>query len=173
MQSHNGLRFRIHVALAILIFSAGAAYVTAATSEESDARAIKGLILKYAAAVNAEPVDIDVASQVWLHSAEDSLIFGFGEEHGWNEIKQNFYQNVMEAYFSERKLIIRDIAVHPYGDSAWAEFHWHFVAKSRKGGATVESNGVETQIYRKVDAGRWALVHVHYSAMGGTAVREP
>jgi len=126
---------------------------------------IKQLIAKYAEAVSTEPVDIGLASQVWLHSPEVSLIFPLGEEHGWNEVKSNFYENTMGSLFSERKLTPHDIVVHAYGNSAWAEFSWHFIAKWRKSGSSVETNGRETQIYRMTGRGRWALVHVHYSAV--------
>jgi len=131
--------------------------------------AIKQLIAKYVEAVNAEPVDVGLASQVWLNSPEVSLIFPLGEERGWDEVKQNFYENTMEALFSDRRLTPGDITVHSYGDSGWAELSWHFVAKSRKNGSTVESNGRETQIYRRSGPKRWALVHVHYSAVPPTS----
>jgi ketosteroid isomerase-like protein len=126
---------------------------------------IKELIMKYAAAVNAEPVDIGLASQVWSNSSEVSLIFPGGEERGWEQIKRDFYEDIMEKFLSERKLTPHDIRVHAYGDSAWAEFSWNFVAKSRKDGSGVATSGRETQIYRKVGGNRWVLVHVHYSAM--------
>jgi ketosteroid isomerase-like protein len=164
---------RSAVLLSLVLVLTAARETAAARSQSSDAQAadaqaVKNLILKYAAAANAEPVDINLASQVWSNSPDVSLIFPLGEEHGWEQIKQNFYQNTLEAYFSDRKLTITEIAVHPYGDSAWAEFHWHFTAKSRKSGSPVETTGVETQIYRKLDSGRWALVHVHYSTARGT-----
>jgi ketosteroid isomerase-like protein len=66
--------------------------------------------------------------------------------------------------FSKRKLTPRDIKVHVYGDAAWPEFYWHFTATQNKDGAEVQSDGRETQIYRKA-GNRWVLVHVHYSAM--------
>jgi ketosteroid isomerase-like protein len=133
------------------------------------AAAIEELIAKYAEAVNAEPVDLRLASQVWLNSPDVSLIFPRGEERGWEQVKRNFYEGTMGALFSERKLTPRDITVHAYGDSAWAEFSWQFVAKLRKNGSAVETRGRETQIYRRTSPDRWALVHVHYSAMPPTA----
>ena len=142
-----------------------------AQHQEGETDAIKALIAKYAAAVNVEPVDIDLASQVWSNSPDVTFIHPLGHEHGWDEVKRNFYQNTMEALFSERKLTTHDINVHVYGDSAWAEFYWHFIAKLRKGGSTVEANGRETQIYRKIDPNRWVLVHVHYSGMPVTQER--
>ena len=126
---------------------------------------IKEMIAKYAAVVNAEPVDLGLASQVWSSSTDVSLIYPLGEQHGWEQVKRNFYEKTMEALFSQRTLTPRDITVHAYGDSAWAEFSWHFAAKSRKDGSTVQSSGRETQIYRKVGRDRWVLVHVHYSVM--------
>lgn len=167
-------RSRHAAVLSLLVLTLTAGRETAiAQANSSDAQAIQDLISKYAVAANAEPVDISAASQVWLDSTEDSLIFPLGEEHGWEEIKRNFYQNTLEAYFSDRKLTISDISVHPYSDSAWAEFHWHFTAKSRRGGSAVETTGVETQIYRKTANGRWALVHVHYSTGPGTRGERP
>jgi ketosteroid isomerase-like protein len=146
---------------------------TPANSAETDTQAIEQLISNYAAALNAEPIDMNLLSQVWLNSPEDSFIHPLGHEHGWEQIKRNFYQKIMEGYFSARQLTIRDIDIHVYGDAAWAEFYWHFVAKSRNGGSTVETNGRETQIYRKLDQGRWALVHVHYSGMPATPPPNP
>ena len=75
---------------------------------------------------------------------------------------QAFFTGVMGGMFSERKLTPRDIHVHVYGDSAWAEFNWHFIATQRKDGARVQTDGRETQVYRK-SGNRWVLVHVHYS----------
>jgi ketosteroid isomerase-like protein len=103
----------------------GAEYATAEIEE---------LIAKYAAAVNREPVDIDLASSVWSNTPEASLIYPLGEERGWEQVKRNFYEHTMEARFSERTLTPHDIRVHAYGDSGWAEFSWSFVGKSRKDG---------------------------------------
>jgi ketosteroid isomerase-like protein len=189
----GGLLFELPactLALLAFVFAAGAFAEAlsgdararhAATGDQSqgtrdDVAAIKELIAKYAEAVNVEPVDINLASQVWLNSPDVSLIFPLGEERGWEQVKRNFYENTMGALFSERKLTPGDITVHAYGDSAWVEFSWRFVAKLRKSGSTVETRGRETQIYHKIGPDHWALVHVHYSAMppsapsGGPAV---
>jgi ketosteroid isomerase-like protein len=148
-------------ALAIAVASI---YATAGENG-SDIAAIKALIGRYAAGVNAEPVDIKVLSEVWDDSSDATLINPESYEHGWEQIKRNFYEAMMETLFAERKLTIQDVNVHAYGDSGWAEFHWHFAAKLRRGGSTVESNGMETQIYRKASGNGWVLVHVHYSAL--------
>jgi len=127
----------------------------------TDSDAIRHLIANYAAAADA--ADVDLAAQVWDTSADVSFIHPLGYAHGWDEVK-SFYTNIMGGMFSQRKLTPRDIKVHVYGDSAWSEFNWHFAATQKKDGAQVQSEGRETQIYRKIGS-RWALVHVHYSAM--------
>ena len=92
-----------------------------------------------------------------------SFIHPLGHARGWNEVKA-FFTDIIGGMFSERKLTPRDIQVHVYGDSAWCEFNWHFTATQKKDGARMETDGRETQVYRK-DGNRWVLVHVHYSAM--------
>jgi len=131
----------------------------------SDREEIKQLIDKYAKSVS--DADTKLAAEVWWDSPEVSFIHPLGHEHGFEQIKQNVYERLMGGMFSERKLTPRDISVHVYGNSAWAEFYWDFVAKSREDGSPVTTHGRETQIYRRID-GRWRLVHVHYSGMPPT-----
>ena len=121
------------------------------------------MIAKYAAAVEAP--DTALAAQVWDNSPDVSLIHPRGHEHGWEAIRKNFFESVMIGMMSERKLAIRDVKTHVSGGFAWAEFYWRFNAKMRANGSPVETEGRETQVYRKDGAGRWKLVHVHYSAM--------
>jgi uncharacterized protein (TIGR02246 family) len=127
----------------------------------SDADRIRQLISQYAAAVDAG--DAAMAAKVWDTSTDVSFIHPLGHAHGWDQVKLIF-TDLMGGTFSERKLTPRDIQVHVYGDAAWAEFYWHFTATQRKDGVKVQTDGRETQIYRK-SGGRWLLVHVHYSAM--------
>jgi ketosteroid isomerase-like protein len=128
---------------------------------ETEAARIRQLIANYAAAVDA--ADVKLAAQVWDNSSEVSFIHPLGHAHGWDEVK-GFLTDIMGGMFSDRKLTPRDIKVHVYGDSAWSEFYWHFTATQKKDGARVQSDGRETQIYRKA-GNRWVLVHVHYSEM--------
>ena len=120
--------------------------------------AIRQQIAKYTAALDA--ADIDLASQVWRTSAEVSFIHPAGHAHGWEEVKEIY--KFFGSFFSERKLTVRDVSVHVNGETAWAEFYWHFVAKQSKDGSAVQTDGRETQIYEKA-GNRWQLVHVHYS----------
>ena len=135
------------------------------TSAESDE--IRRMIGKYAKSI--DEADTTLASQVW--SPEVSFIHLRGHEHGFEQIKQNLYRPLMVDTFSERKLNIHDISVHVYGDAAWAEFYWDFVAKFRKDGSPITTHGRETQVYRKTQDG-WRLVHVHYSGMPTTEERK-
>jgi Xaa-Pro aminopeptidase/ketosteroid isomerase-like protein len=123
---------------------------------------IKNLIEKYAKSIDG--ADTALASQVWWDSPEDSFIHPLGHEHGFEQIKQNVYNHLMGNTFSERKLSIREVSVHVFGDAAVAEFYWDFAAKFRKDGSSLATHGRETQVYRKGQDG-WRLVHVHYSGM--------
>ena len=127
----------------------------------TEADRIRQAIANYAAAVDS--ADVQLAARVWDNSPEISFIHPLGQARGSEEVKR-FFTDVMGGMFSERKLTPRDIRVHVYGDSAWSEFHWHFTATQKKDGAKVQSDGRETQIYRKAGK-RWMLVHVHYSEM--------
>lgn len=120
--------------------------------------AIRQQIAKYTEALNA--ADIDLASQVWRTSAEVSFIHPAGHARGWEEVKEIY--KFFGSSFSERKLTVRDVSVHINGETAWAEFYWHFAAKQGKDGSAVQTDGRETQIYEKA-GNRWQLVHVHYS----------
>jgi len=135
--------------------------VERAPGREKDVAEIEALITKYAKA--ADTADPTLASEVWAHD-DVSFIHPQGHERGWEAIKTNVYEKLMGETFSERHLSVRDVAIHAYSDAAWAEFSWDFVAKIRKDGSTVETQGEETQVYRRVD-GRWRLVHVHYSGI--------
>lgn len=151
--------YRRCVALTCIIFTAATAWAAAKRSNED---AIRDLITKYAAAVDA--ADPAQAAQIWSHSPEVSFIHPLGEEHGLEQIQKDVYTHLMGEMFSERHLEPHDVAVHVYGNAAWAEFLWDFHAKVRKDGSLVTTHGRETQIYRKEKDG-WRIVHVHYSGM--------
>jgi ketosteroid isomerase-like protein len=140
----------------------------AQTNSPSDESEIREMISKYAKSIDV--ADTTLASQVWWDSPEVSFIHPLGHEHGFEEIKQNVYRHLMGDTFSERTLTPRDISVHVYGDSAWAEFYWDFLAKFRKDGSSITTHGRETQVYQKMQDG-WRLVHVHYSGMPATGER--
>lgn len=137
----------------------------AAQADAAQTDEIKRLIAEYAKSI--DDADTTLASQIWWNSPEVSFIHPLGHEHGFEQIKENVYKRLMGETFSERKLTLRDISVHVYGDSAWAEFYWDFHAKFRKDGKFITTHGRETQIYRKFLSG-WRIIHVHYSGMPTT-----
>jgi len=130
------------------------------TGAAPEVEEIHYLIERYTKAVDT--VDLKLLSQIWSHSPEVSFIYPLGEEHGFDAIEQHVFKNVMGGMFSARDLETHGVAVHVNGNAAWSEFHWVFRATMRKDGSAVTTHGVETQIYRK-QAGKWRLVHVHYS----------
>jgi ketosteroid isomerase-like protein len=131
--------------------------------------AIRSLIATYAKSVDG--ADTTLASKIWASTPDVSFIHPRGHARGWDAIKAQFYEQTMGQRFTERILSVKDIVVHPYGETAWAEFYWDFAAKLRKDGSPLATQGRETQVYRKVN-GAWRLVHVHYSGMPVTGERQ-
>jgi ketosteroid isomerase-like protein len=133
----------------------------------ADIAEIQSLLAQYAQAVDT--AEVELVRQIWSNLPEVSFIHPRGHEHGLDQVADHVFRQLMGETFSERKIGIKDVSIHVYGDTAWSEFYWDFAAKLRKGGAPVATKGRETQIYRK-EQGRWRLVHVHYSGMPVTAV---
>jgi ketosteroid isomerase-like protein len=161
-------RRMIQVAAVWLLASVGgsSAGPQASSVPSSDEAAIRTLIAMYAKSVDT--VDTGLASTIWADTPDVSFIHPRGHQRGWDSIRVGVYEQAMGQTFSERKLTIKDVAIHCYGDSAWAEFYWDFAAKLRKDGSPLTTQGRETQVYRKL-GGTWRLVHVHYSGMPVTA----
>ena len=136
----------------------------------SDATEIRALIAKYTKSI--DDADTALGSEIWSDSPDVSFIHPRGEAHGWDEIKRSVYEDLMGGLFSQRDLQVRDVIIRMYGDAAWAEFNWHFVAKWRGDGSPVTTDGRETQIYRRGPDGGWRLVHVHYSGPPVTGARQ-
>lgn len=159
-------------AKAVLLIGLTAALAFAASGQNTgapaDTESIEHLIADYAVAVDT--ADVKLVAQVWSDSPEVSFIHPLGHEHGLEQVEQNVFRHLMGETFSERTLIIKDVSVHTYGDTAWAEFYWDFKARFRKDGAALATKGRETQIYHK-EQGKWRLVHVHYSGIPVTQER--
>lgn len=136
---------------------------TNATDGQDETDQIRGLLAKYVKAVDA--ADTTLAAQVWLEAPDISFIHPLGYERGWEQVKRNVFEREMRDLFSERKLTVRDVSIRQFGDTALAEFYWHFVAKLRTDGSTIATDGRETQIYHRGGPRGWALVHAHYSGM--------
>jgi len=146
----------------ILLSISMALVAASAAAEDSDAQAIRRLIATYATSIDR--ADTEMADQLFSDGPEVTFIHPLGEEHGREQVKADLYRNLMGQTFSERKLTPGNVAVQVYGDTAWAEFQWDFVAKVRKDGSAFHSQGRETQIYHR-EKGGWRIVHVHYSGV--------
>jgi ketosteroid isomerase-like protein len=145
---------------AVILLAPASVAVETDSGPATDIKAIRQVVERYLKAV--DKVDLSLLSQIWSHSTEASFIYPMGEEHGFDDIEHHVFHDVMGGMFSARDLQTRGVTVHVNGNAAWSEFHWIFHATMRKDGSAVTTQGVETQIYRK-EAGRWRLVHVHYS----------
>ena len=132
------------------------------SNESSEVERIQHLIAQYATSIDG--ADATLAAEIWSKSPDVTFIHPRGEERGFAQVKENFYVHAMRDTFSERKLTVKNISVHVYGDAAWAQFYWDFAAKLKKDGSALNTKGRETQIYHK-EQGQWRLVHVHYSGM--------
>lgn len=153
------------VGCAVMMATLG--FTTPAVADASaDAQTIKNLIAKYAESIDHADTTNSV-QQLFSNTAEVTFIHPLGEEHGRDQIEANVYRKLMGGTFSERRLSPKDLAIHVYGDSAWSEFNWDFVAKVRKDGSTFHSQGRETQFYHR-ENGQWRIVHVHYSGAAVT-----
>jgi Xaa-Pro aminopeptidase len=135
----------------------------ASSSPEStlDTDAIHALVFEYVQSVTA--ADANLGAQVWADDPDVSFINPMLNLHGWNQIKTVVYEQIMGAMLSDRKLTPGNLTIHVYADSAWVEFPWHFEATQRKDNSHIVTEGIETQIYRKLPNRGWALVHVHYT----------
>ena len=146
----------------VLVAAVSVGVAGQSTGAAADVDSLQHLIAEYAKAVDTP--DVTLVRKIWSNSPEVSFIHPMGHEHGLDQVAQNLFAHLMGETFSERKLSIKDVSIHAYGDTAWAEFYWDFAAKLRKDGSPLATHGRETQIYRK-EEGRWRLVHVHYSGM--------
>ena len=144
----------------VVIATAMPCVPSAAAGSDPGTQAIRQLITIYAGSIDT--ADPRLADQLFSSAPGVTFIHPQGEEHGRDQIEADVYNNLMGSTFSERKLTPRDIAIHVYGDTAWSEFNWDFVAKFRKDGSPFHSQGRETQIYRR-ESGHWRIVHIHYS----------
>lgn len=136
---------------------------------DGDITEIKDTVDKYAQSIDY--ADTNLASQIWSNGDDVSFIHPRGHEHGWEQVKTNFYEEMMRDRFSERKLNVHEVVVHVLKDAAWSEFYWDFTAKLRSDGSTLATKGRESQVYRKSERG-WKLVHVHYSGMPVSGERQ-
>ena len=143
-----------------LLMTAFCVAIPVAADTDTDTQAIKELIATYATSIDR--ADTSLADQLFSDAPGVTFINPGGEAHGRDQIKKDVYGKFLGGTFSERKLTPKDIAVHVYGDTAWSEFNWDFVASLRENGNAFHSQGKESQFYHR-ENGHWRIVHVHYS----------
>lgn len=127
-------------------------------------------ISQYSKSINE--VDLKLASKIWLNSNDVTFIHPRGHEHGFKEIKENFYIKTMQEKFSKRNLNILDVNLQMHGDTVIAEFYWDFNAQFKDTGEEHNTKGRETQVFIKDSNNEWKLIHVHYSNMPVSGKKE-
>lgn len=78
---------------------------------------------------------------------------------GWSAISKRYQQ-----IFQEQRIVrfaVDNISTHLSGNVGWVSFDWHMETLTPEG-AIMLSDGVETQVYRKIE-GDWLLVLAHSS----------
>ena len=165
----HGTSVLLGLMLCMLALASTSSWSHAAVSDTTETAEVKGVIAAYAKSIDA--ADVTLAAQIWLTDSNVSFIHPRGHERGWEEVKTNFYQKMMGARFSERRLMVRDVVVRVLGDTAWVEFYWEFAAKMKADGSALDTTGRETQVLKKTEQG-WRIVHVHYSGMPVTGERQ-
>lgn len=130
---------------------------------QQDAAQVLACIGRYVASINNAD-DGSFAEGVWSATPDATFIHPRGHEHGWEEIRSNFYGRTMRDTFSQRRLKVSGAPViRIYGDAAVAEFTWEFTATLRKDGSQRRTAGRESQVYIRTPEAGWRLVQVHYS----------
>jgi ketosteroid isomerase-like protein len=142
-----------------LILAAVTRHAAPAQSANANEAAIRAVIAQYALSVDR--ADVALASRIWSHDASVTFIHPLGTEHGFQQIADDVYVNLMGGLFSKRELILHHPVIHVYGDAAWSEMTWTFHA-TEKNGIAITTEGRETQVYHK-ERGGWRIVLVHYS----------
>lgn len=136
-------------------------HAQAATDKKSSSSVqdIRQLISRYFTSIDR--CDTNMAEEIF--SPDATFIQPRGEDHGRAQIEADLYRNLMGKTFSKRNLTAKEISIHVYGNTAWAEFNWDFVATVRQDGSAFHSRGSETDIFRR-EGGKWRIVHAHYSS---------
>ncbi len=150
--------FREQVMRALLPILAVACLAGCGGNPEADAGAIRALVDKEVAAINAE--DLQELAQVWSETRE-ILLFDVPPPNrfeGWNQVGRVF-QDFFDR-FSEIQLSVDAVKIGVDGDLGYASYDWALAGTM--GESEVRDRGQATSIYRREESG-WRLVHAHYS----------
>lgn len=123
---------------------------------------MEAFVQAYARSVNT--CDMALAKSLWKQDCAVSFIHPSGYEHSFAEVVQHFYLDTMDARFSKRELVPKNLRCAQYGDTAVLEFEWDFYATAREDGSAVHTQGRESQFLVREDTS-WKIVHIHYSPL--------
>ena len=112
---------------------------------------------------SVDTCDIDLAKSLWKQDGAIFFIHPSGCDHSFSEVAQHFYLDTMDARFSKRELVPKNLRCAQYGDTAVLEFEWDFYATARKDGSVVHTQGRESQVLVREDEG-WKI------ALAGTMI---
>jgi ketosteroid isomerase-like protein len=141
-----------------LLLAALAAALFACNDARADADAIRSLVTREVAAINAR--DIGALSEIWSRD-KNILLFDVpppGRFKGWDQIGhlwKDFFERVSDIH-----LTVDAVQAEAQGTLGYATYDWAMTG--RLGSYSLEDRGQATAIYRK-EGGNWRLVHAHYS----------
>ncbi len=145
------------IAVASVLFLLSAC--SRATDIDQEKKDVQQVFEKYLESIRT--ADLTLASQVWSHNPDISVVTPLGRFKGWEGVRDGLYINFLQKAFAERSLRPDNLAITVSGNTAWAVFDWTFAAKLVNG-QPFSSKGWESHVYQKID-GRWVIVHLHYS----------
>jgi ketosteroid isomerase-like protein len=79
---------------------------------------------------------------------------------GWTAVRDRYQRLFQERSIAQFK--VDNIVTKLSGNVGWVSFDWHMEILISEG-ATLISEGVETQVYRKIE-GEWLIVQAHSSS---------
>ncbi len=141
-----------------LLLAVLAAAIFACNDARADADAIRSLVTREVAAINAK--DIGALSEIWSRD-KNILLFDVpppGRFKGWDQIGhlwKDFFDRVSDIH-----LTVDSVQAEAQGTLGYATYDWAMTG--RLGSYSLEDRGQATAIYRK-EGGNWRLVHAHYS----------
>ncbi len=149
----------VPAAVASCLLLAGlAAALFACGDARADADAIRSLVTREVAAINAK--DLRALSEIWSQD-KNILLFDVpppGRFQSWDQIGRlwkDFFDRV-----SDIRLTVDAVQAEAKGSLGYATYDWAMTG--RLGTYVLEDHGQATAIYRK-EGGQWRLVHAHYS----------
>jgi ketosteroid isomerase-like protein len=104
--------------------------------------------------------DIDLLASC-VSKAEDVEFCILGNRIvGWTALRERYQQLFQERRIAQFK--VDNISTKLSGNVGWVSFDWHMKTLTSEGASWI-SEGVESQVYRKIE-GEWLIVQAHSSS---------